>query len=186
MLASGFDRRLSGAERGGGLVDVFLARPFPQQRQILPGLLGPRQSDVLALLHLIELILRCQLFGNQVGDPLEFDAGVIEIGLRLGQLRLCHAQFLNAGSGLQSCQHRLRRFRLSGGVAQCQLVIASIQLGDQLFGLDGVTLVYQQFGDTPTDLKSQIHLPRLHRTGQLDSFGINRALPRPAKGHQYG
>ncbi|MCK7576913.1 MAG: hypothetical protein MZV65_14280 [Chromatiales bacterium] len=44
MLPGDFDRRLPGAERGGGLVDVLLARSFPQQRQILPSLFDPAKA----------------------------------------------------------------------------------------------------------------------------------------------
>ncbi len=143
LLPGGFDRRLPGAARGGGLVDVLPTRPFPQQRQTLPRLFDSGESDVLALLRLIQLILRRQFPGNQIGHPLEIDAGVIEIGLRLGQLRFRHPQFLNASPGLQGRQRGLRRLRLSDGIAQRQLVIAGVQLGDQLLSLDGIALVHQ-------------------------------------------
>ncbi|MCK7576914.1 MAG: hypothetical protein MZV65_14285 [Chromatiales bacterium] len=126
---------------------------------------------------LIELILGRQLPGNQVGNPLEFDAGVIEIGLRFGQLRLRHPQFLNASTQpAQGRQRRLRRLHLGNRVAQRQFVIASIQLGDRLLGLDGVALIHQQLGDASAHLESQIHLPRLHRAGQFDSLGIARVF----------
>ncbi len=186
LSAGGFGCGLPGAEGGGGLVDLFLARPFPQQRQILPGLLDPGQGDVLALPRLIELVFGRQLFRDQIGDPPEFDPSVIEIGLRLGLLRFRHPQFLNASPGLQGRQRRLRRLRLSGGVARRQLVIASVQLGDQLLGFDGIAFLHQQPDDAPANLKRQIHFPRFHGAGQLDSVGVAGALPRPAEGHQRG
>jgi hypothetical protein len=118
LLPGNFDRRLAGAKGGGGLINLLPARPFPQQRQAQPGLLDTGESEVLTLPGLIQLFLGRQFPGNQIGDSLEFDASVIEVGLHPSQLRFPYPQLLNAGARLQDRQRRLRRLGLGGGIAQ--------------------------------------------------------------------